>query len=169
MTTNKYIKNSLKLSVLVLLIIILGCKNKSEASDMTEQNKLQELGKNYNAAWNSQTPEYVASFYTPHGTLIVNKGTPIVGREQITKFVRDFMVAFPDMKLTMDSLVTKNGRTEFHWTFKGTNTGPGGTGNPVNFSGFESWKFSNEGLIQESFGTYDANEYDRQVSGQVDN
>lgn len=158
---NKAFKTYLKFGALIFLVSIFGCKN--------EKVKLHELGQSYNAAWNSQTPEQVASFFAEDGSLIVNKGTPIVGTEAITKFASDFMVAFPDMKLTMDSLVTNNGRTEFHWTFVGTNTGPEGTGNSVNFSGFESWKLNEDGLIIESIGTYDADEYNKQVSGDVAN
>jgi len=158
---DNHIKNNLKFGILVLLVFTFGCKNK--------QDQLQEFGQNYNAAWNSQKGENVASFFAKDGALIVNKGTPIVGREAITKFANDFMVAFPDMKLTMDSLVIKNGRTEFHWRFVGTNTGPDGTGNSVDFTGFESWKFSDEGLILESIGTYDAEDYTKQVSGKINN
>lgn len=47
------------------------------------------------------------------------------------------MTAFPDMKLTMDSLVTKSTSIEYHWSFIGTNTGPEGKCNKVDFSGFE--------------------------------
>jgi len=159
MGINNGLKNSLKLGLFLIVVTTFGCKN--------NQDNLQEFGELYNAAWNSQKPEQVASFFATDGALIVNRGTPIVGTEAITKFASDFMLAFPDMELTMDSLVTKNGRTGFHWTFVGTNTGPNGTGNPVNFSGFESWIFNEKGLIQESVGTYDADEYNRQLTGNV--
>ena len=53
--------------------------------------------------------------------------------------------------------------TLFHWTLTGTNTGPGGTGNKVKISGVERWKFDAVGLILESKGSYDAEEYNRQL------
>lgn len=164
-------KTITKFTILVLSIIFMTCKNNSDKSMKSSENniedKLLEFGNKYNDAWNSQKPENVASYYAPDGSLTVNGGTPVIGREQLTIFTKGFMESFPDLKLTMDSLVSKNGRTEFHWTFVGTNTGPNGTGNPVNFSGFESWILNEQGLIQESIGTYDADEYNRQVSGQV--
>jgi len=169
MKTN--LKLQVKIAIICLLITVVACKNKVEKleTENTMQQKLQDFGNRYNAAWNSQKPENVASYYALNGTLTVNDGTPILGRDELTKFTKDFMDAFPDLKLNMDSLVTKNGRIEFHWTFVGTNTGPNGTGNAVDFSGFESWILNDNGLIQESIGTYDADEYNRQVSGQTNN
>jgi nuclear transport factor 2 (NTF2) superfamily protein len=54
------------------------------------------------------------------------------------------------------------GVTEVARSF-GTNTGPGGTGNQVRFSGFEEWTFGEDGLVAESQGHYDQAEYERQL------
>jgi hypothetical protein len=64
-----------------------------------------------------------------------------------------------------DRLQNRPTVTEFHWTFTGTNTGPGGTGNRVRISGYEQWKIDNAGLIAESSGHFDAAEYEQQVNG----
>ncbi|AVR45380.1 hypothetical protein C7S20_08915 [Christiangramia fulva] len=73
------------------------------------------------------------------GTLTVNNGKPAVGRKQIAATAQSYMEAFPDIRLTMDSLTVQKNTYRYYWTFKGTNTGPGGTGNKVDFSGFEEW------------------------------
>ena len=52
---------------------------------------------------------------------------------------------------------------EYHWTFIGTNTGPGGTGNAVRFSGYEEWTLGEEGRIARSLGHFDEAEYERQL------
>ena len=75
------------------------------------------------------------------------------------------MEAFPDMELTMDSLLKENDTYRYYWTFKGTNTGLNGTGNKVDFSGFEEWTMNDQGLVQKSIGTYDAVQYERQLKG----
>jgi hypothetical protein len=75
------------------------------------------------------------------------------------------MSAFPDMVVVMDSVKQEGDRAIFHWTWTGTNTGPGGTGNSVRISGYEEWTFGPGGLIQESQGHYDEPEYRRQVNG----
>ena len=116
-----------------------------------------EFGEKYTAAWNSKKPDKMASFYAEDGILTVNNGAPAQGRKQLSETAKSYMEAFPEMKLTMDSLVVDSDTYRYHWTFLGTNSGPGGTtGNKVIFSGFERWTMNNEGLIQESIGTYDA-------------
>ena len=160
---------------LLSLILITSCNNQSdtsktgtlhnEAKNNNPMNKeqLTDFGKKYSVAWCSQKPESVAAFFAPTGSLKVNADSPAVGRNAITKVTQGFMTAFPDMIVAMDSLVTNPNGTEFHWTLTGTNSGPGGTGNKVKVSGFELWHFDKDGLIQESIGSFDAEEYNRQL------
>lgn len=124
---------------------------------------LQEFARRYTEAWCSGDAAKVASFYSPTGWLRVNEGEAAVGREAITAVAEGFMSAFPDMRVLMDALRLVEGRTEYHWTLTGTNTGPGGTGRPVRISGFEDWKIGEDGLIAASQGRFDAAEYARQL------
>ena len=145
----------------LILTILTGCRSES-----SEHEKMIAFGKKYTEAWNSKNPDNMASFYAENGSLTVNNGTPAVGRKALAETARSYMVAFPDIELTMDSLTQeKNGKYRYYWTFKGTNTGPGGTGNKVDFSGFEEWTINDKGLIQTSVGTYNAEEYQRQLEG----
>ena len=158
---------------LLAVAIIAGCNNQSEKSKSlnTEQNnsstmneeQLTDFGKKYAAAWCSQKPETVAAFFATNGSLKVNADTPAVGREAITKVAQGFMTAFPDMIVAMDTVFTSFNGTEFHWTLTGTNSGPGGTGNKVKITGFEVWTFDENGLIEKSIGSFDADEYNRQL------
>lgn len=145
-----------------IILTIVGCQSKN-----SEYKKMVAFGKDYTAAWNSKDPAKVASFYAINGTLTVNQGTPAEGTEALTNLVNSYMEAFPDMELTMDSLVVDGDTYRYHWRFIGTNTGPGGTGNKVDFSGFEQWTMNKEGLVQTSVGTYDANDYQRQLNGNM--
>jgi len=77
--------------------------------------------------------------------------------------VRGFMTTFPDLCVVMDDILFDGDRAEYHWTLSGTATGPEGTGNRVCISGFEVWKFGEDGLIAESRGQFDAAEYKRQM------
>lgn len=130
-------------------------------TDDTDQ--VRDFARRYTAAWCSQDPAQVAGHYAPDGSLTINDGVPAVGRDAITEVARSFMAAFPDMQVRMDDLVAKDGRIEYHWTLIGTNTGPGGTGNRVRFSGFEKWLIGDDGLIAESKGHYDQADYERQL------
>jgi predicted ester cyclase len=78
------------------------------------------------------------------------------------------MTAFPDLQLLLDDILMQGDRAVYHWTFIGTNTGPGGSGHGVRFSGFEVWKFGEDGLIAESQGHFDAAAYQRQLGRGVE-
>ena len=125
--------------------------------------QLRAFAIRYTAAWCSMDPARVAAHYTPDGSLTINDGTPALGRAAITEAARGFYVALPDMQVFMDGLVTEGERIEYRWTFTGTNTGPGGTGNAVRVSGFEEWVIDGDGLIAASRGHYDQEEYARQL------
>jgi len=127
--------------------------------------ELRNFAERYRAAWCSQDAASVATFFAPDGSLTINGGAPAVGREEISAAARSFMIAFPDLRVIMDRLARAGDRIEFYWTLIGTNTGPGGSGNAVCISGFESWRMGANGLIEESLGSFDAEDYARQISG----
>jgi uncharacterized protein (TIGR02246 family) len=127
------------------------------------QTALTDLGTRYAAAWSSQNPVSLASFYNEKGSLTVNGGAPSVGRTAITETARGFMTAFPDMVVKMDHVSQDEGNAIFRWTWTGTNTGPGGTGKSVRINGYEEWTIGADGLIAESKGHFDDAEYQRQL------
>jgi len=73
------------------------------------------------------------------------------------------MTAFPDLQVIFNRLEFHGERVLYHWTLLGTNTGPGGTGNHVQISGYEDWRFGADGLVAESKGHFDSDEYQRQL------
>ena len=125
---------------------------------------LKSFGENYAKAWCSQIPDSVAGFFSVNGALSVNDDPPAAGRAAIAKVAEGFMTAFPDMIVTMDRLSESPDGTVFHWTLTGTNTGPNGTGKKVRISGFELWEIDKDGLINNSKGSFDADEYNRQLN-----
>jgi uncharacterized protein (TIGR02246 family) len=129
--------------------------------------RLDEFAARYTAAWCSQNPASVASFFAEDGVLTINDGTPAVGRTAIAASAQAFMSAFPDMVVRMDRLAADGGDIEYHWTLTGTNTGPGGTGRAVRVSGHEEWILGLDGLIAQSKGHFDEAEYQRQLKGGV--
>ena len=127
---------------------------------MVDDQTLEEFAQRYADAWGSHDPAQVASFYAPAGTISINGGP----RTSIADAANGFISAFPDSQVFMESVVRNGETVEFHWTFTGTNTGPGGTGKWVRISGFEEWKFGDDGLVAESKGHYDQAEYERQLA-----
>ncbi len=124
---------------------------------------LHAFGTRYARAWCSQVPESVAAFFADDGSLSVNENTPATGREAIASVAQGYMTDFPDLNVTMDDIVPRSQGAVFHWTLRGTNTGPGGTGQRVRISGSEEWTFAPDGLIARSLGHYDAAAYKRQL------
>ncbi len=146
----------------VALAVLSAC---SPRGDSMEETDLTDFATRYAAAWSSQNPDSLAAFYAENGSLTVNAGAPSVGRAAVRATAEGFMSGFPDMLVVMDSVVGQGSQVVFHWTWTGTNTGPGGTGRSVHLSGYEEWTLGADGLIVESKGHYDEAEYQRQVTG----
>lgn len=136
----------------------------TETKKMMDIDSLNDFAIRYAAAWSSQDPASLASFYNENGALTVNGGAPSVGRAAIEAAAGDFMTAFPDMVVELTRLERDGDKLVFHWHWTGTNTGPGGTGNAVDLTGYEVWTMDPDGLIAESLGHYDADAYRRQVN-----
>ena len=128
------------------------------------QTELTDFGTRYAAAWSSQNPGSLASFYNENGSLIVNGGAPSIGRTAIAEKARGFMTDFPDMVVKMDQVTQEGSHAIFRWIWTGTNTGPGGTGKYVRINGYEEWTIGGDGLIAESKGHFDEAEYQRQLT-----
>ena len=124
-----------------------------------DRDEVRDFARGYTEVWCSGDPIRVAGYFSPGGTIAINGGPPT----EITEVARSFMSTFPDLRLLMDDLVVKDGLVEFHWTCVGTNTGSGGTGKRVRFSGFEEWTFGENGLVAESQGHYDQADYEHQL------
>jgi uncharacterized protein (TIGR02246 family) len=125
---------------------------------------IRDFATRYTAAWCSQDAASVAAFYAPNGSLTINDDEPAVGRRAITELSHSFMAAFPDLQVVMDDVLVKGDFVEYHWTLRGTNTGPGGSGKPVRIHGFELWELGPDGLIRSSRGNFDSGEYRRQLA-----
>jgi hypothetical protein len=124
-----------------------------------DRARIRDFARSYTEAWCSHDPTRVADHFVTGGTIAINGGEPT----EITEVARSFISEFPDIQVFMDNIVFNDETVEYHWTFTGTNTGPGGTGNQVRISGFEEWTFGDDGLVVQSEGHYDQDDYDRQI------
>jgi hypothetical protein len=96
-------------------------------------DELRHFAERYANASSTQDPEKVAAFYAKGASISVNGAPPVA----IIEVARGFMGNFPDMVVRFDKLENTPSGIEFHWTFTGTNTAPGGTGNRVRISGYD--------------------------------
>jgi uncharacterized protein (TIGR02246 family) len=128
------------------------------------QEELRDFATRYTGAWCSHDANATAGFFAGDGSIAVNGAAPAVGRAEIAQLVQGFYDAFPDTVVIMDAVRGAGDNAVYLWTYEGTNTGPGGTGRRVRFSGWEAWTFSEDGLIATSIGSFDADEYERQLT-----
>ena len=126
--------------------------------------QLHDFATRYTEAWCSHDASQPASFFTEDGSIAVNGGDPYVGRSSIAELVQSFYDGFPDCVVIMDEVRGAGDKAVYLWTFEGTNTGPDGTGNRVSFGGWEAWTFSSDGLVAESIGSFDPDEYEQQLA-----
>ena len=131
------------------------------------QEELRDFAVRYTEAWCSHDANATAAFFAEDGSIAVNGGKPAVGRTEIAQLVQGFYDAFPDTVVIMDAVRGAGAQAVYLWTYEGTNTGPGGSGNRVRFNGWEAWTLSDDGLIAKSIGTFDAEEYERQLAGGI--
>jgi hypothetical protein len=132
---------------------------------MNDSSPLADFATRYTAAWCSHSASSVAAFYSESGSLTINDGPPSVGRKGVEDAAQRFMTGYPDLVVKFDRLEPNGDRVLYHWTFAGTNSGPGGTGNYVRIIGYEDWKIGSDGLIADSKGHYDARVWELQVTG----
>ncbi len=125
----------------------------------------EELGRKYTDAWCSHDPNAVASFYAPDGQIVINDGEPYSDRSAVAELAQGFYDGFPDLVIRMDGIRTSGTYCVYLWTLEGTNSGPDGTGNRVISSGWEYWRLNDDGLVVESMGHFDAEDFARQVAG----
>jgi hypothetical protein len=120
---------------------------------------MREFAERYTAAWNSGVAERVAAHFSGDGWLRVNGGEAARGRAAIAGVAKGFLDAFPDMLLQCDGVAEDGHAVTYLWTFTGTYVG---TGRKVRISGRELWTIAADGLIAESEGSFDAEDYARQ-------
>ncbi len=119
------------------------------------------MAERYAEAWSSHSPDAVASFYEEDGRISINGDEALVGRPAIAEMAQGFYGEFPDLVVHLDEIRTAGHNAIFLWTLEGTHVE---TGNYVKVGGWEEWRLSDNLLVSESLGRFDAVEYDRQIA-----
>ncbi len=117
----------------------------------------------YTAAWNSGSPDAVASFYAADGGIVINRGTPWEARAGVAAMAAGFFADVPDLSLTCDGLRVAGDHAVYLWTFTGHHSG---TGASLRIRGWEEWDFDADGKVSASRGWFDAADYTRQAAGE---
>ena len=126
--------------------------------DLEKASKIAEA---YTAAWNSGSPDAVASFYAPDGQIVINRGRPWVGRKGISEMAAGFFSDVPDLRLVCDDVRCAGDHVAYCWTFTGTHAA---TERPLRVVGWEEWDLDADFKVMASRGWFDAADYERQTT-----
>ena len=127
------------------------------------QNQAEKLAADYTAAWNTGSPEAVASFYAKDGVIVINRGDPWNNRAGVAEMASGFFADIPDLNLVCDAVRAAGDHVTYQWTFTGTHTA---SGNKVRVLGWEEWDINYAGEVQRSLGWFDSDEYSRQTDAE---
>ena len=122
----------------------------------------RRIAEEHCSAWSSGNSKAVASRYAEQTTMGMNGNEPMTSRLEIAEMAAGFMADFPDLSLTLDSVLVANHHMIYAWTFEGHHVE---TRNHVKFSGWEEWDLDGDLKVTKSLGWYDAEDYEKQVAG----
>jgi len=125
-------------------------------------DSIEKIAADYTAAWNSKSPEAVASFFAEESDFVINHGEPWLGRAGVAEMAAGFYADVPDLTLTCDAVRAAGDHAVFVWTFTGHDAG---TNNPLTVHGWEEWDMGADMKVKASRGWFDADDYARQVAG----
>jgi uncharacterized protein (TIGR02246 family) len=125
--------------------------------------QIKKIAAEYTAAWNSKSPEAVASLSAEDGEIIINRGDPWTGRSRVQDMAAGFYADVPDLTLTCDDVRCSGNHVIYVWTFTGHDAA---TGNPLKIRGWEEWELNDDLKVRASRGWFDAEDYGRQASGE---
>lgn len=115
----------------------------------------------YTSAWNSGSPQAVAEFYAQDGQIVINRGSPWIGRKGIADMAAGFFADVPDLRLLCDDVRAAGDHVAYFWTFTGTHAS---SKNSLRVVGWEEWDIDADLKVQASRGWYDADDYARQTT-----
>lgn len=120
----------------------------------------RQIAQDHCQAWSNRDPKAVAGRYAEQTSMGMNGGEPMTSQAEIGEMAAGFMADFPDLVLTLDTVLVADHHMVYAWTFEGHHAG---TGNHVRFSGWEEWDLDDDLRVTRSLGWYDAADYERQV------
>jgi uncharacterized protein (TIGR02246 family) len=125
-----------------------------------DPNAVARMARDYTAAWNSKSPEAVASFYARDGEIVINRGAPWSGRDKVAEMAAGFYADVPDLALVCDEVRCAGEHVIYVWTFTGHDAKSGA---PLTIRGWEEWELDSDLKVVTSRGWFDAEDYARQA------
>lgn len=133
---------------------------KEEPPPMTMAQKIDKTTKAFLQGWNAHDVDMVLAQYDADATFKLPGLVELKGRDAIKAPVQGEMTAFPDFKVGVPRVITKDNVAVLEWVVTGTNTGDApdqkATKLPMGVHGVDVLTFSDAGLIKEDRRYFDA-------------
>jgi steroid delta-isomerase-like uncharacterized protein len=127
---------------------------------IAQQSKKGFIGQHYQDIWHGKL-DLVTTLYAPD-CIYHDSNSPFelpAGPDGIKQLVNILRTAFPDMVLSIESIILEEDIAVVRWIMVGTNTGPllvaVPTGRAVNITGISQLRFAN-GQVVEEWTNWDA-------------
>ncbi|RKN81682.1 ester cyclase [Ulvibacterium marinum] len=147
--------------VILLLAIFFFClcschkpgKRDTQFMEMSSRDSIirANLGVLVDSCWNNQDTTLLTGISAENFVRRLNGIQIAVSKREMQAHMNVFFTAFPDLKLTLDTLTIDDNKAFLEWTSKGTNTGVYGevapTGKKIKMNGFSHLYFTDSGEL----------------------
>jgi predicted ester cyclase len=140
----------LKVNSLILVIVVVFAAGCQQPIDYSKE--LKPLTDKYNQAWQTGVVEGLDAIFDPNFVRHADKGSSADGLENLKKVIKGFKTAYPDLKLVFSEEFYGKNQYAGHWSFTGTNTGPGEfppTGKSISMWGVNIIHFKDGKIVEE--------------------
>ena len=132
------------------LLLLMGCGNTTYQEEKEAQNKKIVL-EFVDVIWNKKDLSSLDLFFSPEFTRKVNDIEVATENVDFTANINLLFMAFPDLKLSVESIAAAENTVFVNWKINGTNTGVFGeheaTGKKVKISGMSRIDLNEESKI----------------------
>ena len=124
----------------------------------------------FEEVWNKARDEAIDEMLGTHGIVhgLTEDGRDLPGPHEFRKFYRQFRSGFPDLRVTVDQVISEGDVSAVRFTARGTHSGDGigikATHRPVRVTGMCMVRWKGD-RIAEAWNEFDAAGLMRQVSG----
>ena len=125
---------------------------------MSEEENKAIFRRYIEEVWNRTNLELVDEIFDRYLTHQPDGPTLERGPEDVKRFVGEFRVAFPDLRISIDDQIAEGDKVMVRATLRGTHQrefrGMAPTGKEIKERGFSLFRFSEEGKVVESWDSY---------------
>ena len=143
-------KSAILLSLLMLSGLF-GCQSVQKEDKAYDEIQEAALKLYVDSCWNQHSVTSIGNLVTDDFTRELNGITVAKGPLELEAYIKNYIRAFPDLKITIEDILQNNRQLICNWSFIGTNTGKFAeylpTGKKAKVAGVSFFQFTEDGKI----------------------